>query len=74
MKMTKQEEIVQKSREHGLLGCGWFGNYGGKRCFFTHRKPGFFYTEDVLDAVDAGFNMPYVRTGKWIPSDKIVFE
>ena len=56
-----------------MISYGRYGNYGGKKCFFTHRNPknGEVWSDDIIASVIHTANGVKVEYGKWVASDKV---
>ena len=55
-----------------MISYGRYGNYGGKKCFFTHRNPknGDVWSDDIAITYHTFFGIR-VEYGKWVSSDKV---
>jgi len=55
-----------------MISFGRYGNYGGKKCFFTRRNPknGDVWSDDIA-IVHHTANGIKVEYGKWVASDKV---
>ena len=55
-----------------MISYGRYGNYGGKKCFFTLRNPknGEVWSDDIPIVYHTA-NGVKIEYGKWVASDKV---
>ena len=51
---------------------GRYGNYSGKKCYFTHRNPknGDVWSDDIPAVIHTAHGIK-VEYGMWVSSDKV---